>query len=269
MPGITIDEENQIYCLSQSWINTFMNCPEQARLEMVGQLPRKESDATAIGSALHASVETVLRGGSSKESYERGMELLHELVNLPEFEFVQIKTLSTLVNTFQRVLTQWETVIYPELPEIVLVEESFMIPISNTPTSTIYLQGAVDAVDEFGDIWDWKTAARPYEQWQVDRYKIQPTVYSYAMHMQMPFVPEPTTFHYAVAMKSSDAAYIYSTTRDSQHWNWLKDQVESIVALIQAGLDRWPMNDQHALCSPKWCTAWDSCKGSHFPVDNE
>jgi hypothetical protein len=48
----------------------------------------------------------------------------------------------------------------------------------------------------------------------------------------------------------------------------LETQVKQLVSMLALpdGMS-WPMNDQHALCSPKWCPFWDGCKGSHVPVD--
>jgi hypothetical protein len=30
------------------------------------------------------------------------------------------------------------------------------------------------------------------------------------------------------------------------------------------GMPDWPMNDQHGLCSSKWCDYWSVCKGAHW-----
>jgi len=31
---------------------------------------------------------------------------------------------------------------------------------------------------------------------------------------------------------------------------------------------RWLANDQHFLCSQRWCPVWDKCKGSYIGSDN-
>lgn len=264
MPGIEISDN--VYTLSQSWINTFMNCPEQARLEMEGLLPRKESDATAIGTAMHSSIESVLRDGTSmEEAVKAGHETLERLMDLAEFQFIQVKTPETMFKTFDRVFHTWGNEIYPQLPQVQFVEHPFDVSLCETPTATIRLKGSIDFVDEFNEIWDWKTANRPYDQWEVDRFKIQPTAYTYGLFMSTDLeLPEPLTFNYAVMMKSKQDCMVLTTQRDSGHWLWLQEQCKVIVELIESNLSRWPLNDQHALCSPKWCTAWDRCKGEHI-----
>lgn len=264
MPGIDIN--GNVYTLSQSWINTFMNCPEQARLEMSDLLPRKESDATAIGTAMHTSIESVLRNGTSMEfAVTEGHSKLESLMSLPEFQFIQVKTPETMFKTFDRVFYTWGNEIFPQLPQTQFVEYPFDVVLCETSTATIRLKGSIDFVDELNDIWDWKTANRPYDQWQVDRYKIQPTAYSYGLFMSSDLeLTEPITFNYAVMMKSKQDCSIYTTHRDSRHWSWLQQQCQAIVAMIEADLPQWPLNDQHALCSETWCTAWASCKGAHI-----
>jgi hypothetical protein len=265
MPGIKVD--GNVYTLSQSWINTFMNCPEQARLEMRGELPRKESDATAIGTAMHTAIETVLEGNDINDGWQAGADALSDLVNLDEFQYVQIKTEETLFNTYGRVFHTWANEIYPQLPQTRFVEHPFDVVLCETPTATIRLAGSIDFVDEFGEIWDWKTANRPYDQWQVDRYKIQPTAYGYGLLMSTDMeLDENITFNYAVMMKSKQDCSVYTTTRNSGHYIWLQEQCKAIIAMIEADLPTWPLNDQHALCSPTWCTAWETCKGSF--IDN-
>jgi len=275
MPGIQIEQVDglTVYTLSQSWINSFMNCPEQARLEMNGLLPRKESDATAIGTALHSAIEDILKTRSSqKSSRELGVAKLQELIAGPTFQWVQIKTEETAIKTFDRVFDTWMHEIFPQLPTTKFVEYEFDVVLDRTDTRLIRLKGAMDFVDEFGDIWDWKTSNRPYEQWQVDRFKIQPTAYTLGLSLsttpdQFEFGDE-MTFHYAVMFKSKPESSIHTTTRNAGQWNWLVHQCKTIIDMVEADLKTWPMNDQHALCSPTWCTAWDSCKGLHVDSTN-
>ena len=236
----------------------------------MGMLPRKESDATAIGSSMHAGIETVLRGGTLQDGEDAAYGQLEILMQLPEFEFVQIKTPETAHRTLKRLYWTWCNEIHPQLPRAVLVEHPFDVVIHQDEHRIVKLRGAIDMVDELGEIWDWKSAGRPYEQWEIDRFKIQPT--AYAMGLVMSTDPsmfdnahpnDEVTFNYAVMMKTSQDCSVYSTTRTPAHWSWLTAQCVSIVKLIEANLDSWPLNDQHALCSPKWCSAWDTCKGSH------
>lgn len=264
MPGIDITSDSITF--SQSWLNTMMNCPEQARLEMVGELPRVENDATACGSAMHAGIEAVLAGGTLTDGEGVALATLDELMAVDGFAWVQIKTVDTLVNTLRRVYWTWANEVYPQLAGTAAVEHTFDVAIGRTPTRLVRIRGAIDYVDEIGDIWDWKTAGsfRMWEQWQVDRYKIQPTVYTYAMACDADDLETPRHFHYAVMSKAAQEHRVFSTTRGPAQWNWLAAQCEAIALQVEADLPRWTPNDQSALCSPKWCTAWSRCKGAHL-----
>lgn len=280
MPGLKILENKgkTEYVFSQSWLNTFMLCPEQARLEMLGELPRKESDATAIGDSLHTAIEMVLNEEvRPDEGVDVAIARLEELMALENFQFVQIKTPETAIRTLENVWWTWHDEIMPELPETKYVEMPFQAQLWQDDTTIVKLGGSMDFVDENCHIWDWKTANRPYDQWQVDRYKIQPTAYTLGLLLsleskEMPadFDPDKINFHYAVVLKGNQKGHsIYSTTRGPAEWTWLTEQIKSIVALIEADLPRWPLVDQHALCSPKWCTNWANCKGAAFIEDTD
>jgi hypothetical protein len=271
MPGIKVTDNEIVF--SQSWVNTFLNCPEQARLEMVGELPRVESDATAIGSALHAGVEHVLRGHSMDAGWECANDTLSELIAQPNFEWKQLKTEDGVRIALERVYWEWQNEIYPQLPDTMAVEFPFDIVVTTIKDRVIRIKGAIDYVgigpDNVLEIWDWKTAAsfRNWQQWEVDRFKIQPTFYSLGLLMSTSpeqLSTDQITFIYAVMSKSRQEHSLYTTQRGPADWAWLTQQLTSITHLIDADLPSWPMRDQHALCSPKWCTAWDSCKGMHY-----
>lgn len=259
MPGIEV-LPNQI-TFSQSWLNAAMLCPQQAFLEMKGELPRIESDATAMGSAMHAAIEHVLGGGTLVEGEAVAIDKFDELSALDEFRWVQVKTRDTALRTTGRIYWEWANSVYPTLPGVHAIEHKFNVPIGNVDGVALKIRGAIDFIDELGDVWDWKSGARPYEQWEVDRFKLQPTVYTYALAWESGDFETIRNFHYAVMFKNKPEHAIYSTVRWGQHWDWLKFQCESIATMILADLDRWHTNDQHALCSQKWCGAWSQCKG--------
>ena len=263
MPGIDVTPEPST--VSQSWLNTAMTCPEQARLEMHGELPRKESDATAIGTSLHTGIETVLRGGTLDDGEAAAIECFDGLTALDEFVWIQIKTRDTAIKTLQRVFWTWASEVYPQLPGPRAIEMPFDVALCVVGGVPVHLKGAIDYVDELGDIWDWKSAAsfRNWSEWEIPK-KLQPTAYTYGLMMtDNNSVDDEYTFHYAVMSKAKQEHIVFTTTRSLSDWSWLQHQTRNLAELITAGLSAWPTNDQSALCSPKWCGAWDQCKGAH------
>jgi hypothetical protein len=178
----------------------------------------------------------------------------------PTVSYVQVMRSDTaerkIVDLFDRFLVD----VYPSLPQIVEVEHRFDVPFGVRPDgAVIRMAGAMDAIDELGDVWDWKSANKPFEKWECDRFKVQPSAYCYARWIETGAVPD---FHYGVMSKSNRGTQILSVNRHAGHFAWVLEQVQSIVDLIEADLDSWPLNDQGWHCSPKWCPAWATCKGA-------
>lgn len=274
-----VDIEGDTYTFHQSWLNTFALCPEQARLELVGELPRESSDASAIGQSLHTGIETVLKGGDVGDALEAALgQFVHE-TEQDGFRYVQVKTFETATRYVSQLVHSWYRDVYPQLGEPLRLEDKFNVPLEITPERTLRLAGAYDFVDHSG-IWDWKTANRPYEQWEVDRYKIQPTVYTAAYAMETAETAldndvailslAPIDFTYAVGLKTRpqhEPFQLLTTSRGPEEWSWLTKQLHHIVDLIEAELPHWPLNDQGWHCSPRWCSAFSSCKGQHVTIN--
>lgn len=259
-----LDDGRIEICPSQSWLGTAFNCMEQARLELAGEMPRKETDATAIGTSMHTGIEYVLNGGSTEEGEAVALSTMETLIGLPEFEWVQIKTPETALATVSRVYWSWANEVLPQLPNTYAVEHKFDVLLHEDEKRVIRLKGAMDFVggnDDIPCVWDWKTANRPYEPWEKERWAIQPTVYTYALGQQ--YGGDSYEFNYAVCLKSRQDVQILTVERNKGHWDWLRAQIMSFVALIEADLPMWPLRDQHALCSPKWCSVYSACKGMY------
>lgn len=271
MPGITkrkLKSGKTKYEISQSWLSTALTCPEQARLEMLKELPRRETDATAIGTAMHHGIWAVLSGECSTDDGERlAIENFEQTVETG-IEWVQIKTPATAIETVKRVYWTWANEILPQLPHTVGVEVPFTVPLYENESSVVDLKGTIDYIgveDGNGEesivLWDWKTANQPYVHWEKQRWAIQPTVYTYAAtHMYDQPVSE---FNFGICMKQNQSMQVVSVTRHEGDWEFLKEQVQSLIYLIEADLPKWPLRDQHVLCSEKWCPVWTSCKGKH------
>lgn len=268
MPGIEVSklaDGRTLIVPSQSWLGTAFNCMEQARLEMVGGLPRVETDATAIGTAMHAGIEAVLRGEDFDGGLSVAVEKMEELAQQENFKWVQVKTLPTAVDTVTRVFIAWVNNIYPQLPDMLAVEHPFDVSLHEDDDLVIRLKGTMDFLGTGEDgkpcVWDWKTANRPYDAWEKERWAIQPTVYCHALAQE--YGDDEYEFTFAVSIKRDGSSQVITVKRNAGHSEWLRRQVLSLAHVIKADLPIWPLRDQHALCSDKWCPVYQSCKGSH------
>lgn len=263
----------------QSWLNTFLKCPEQARREMLNLTQRKVTDAMAMGSAMHKGIELLLCGEYPRASFEAAMQCFDEYVEGIDgpFEWVQVKSRKTALTYVRSCLVSWATWVHPQvrLGSSPSIEESFNVSLETVnlmsvssdimTTAEIRLSGTWDLADATPVVWDWKTANQPWEGWEAKRYYVQPTIYSYAYSETRG--SEPPLFRYAVMPKgpSPREPQIIEVERDQRHFDWLRTKLTSIVELYlatDAGRLKWPMIDQGWHCSPKWCAAWADCKGA-------
>lgn len=248
----------------QSDLNTFFKCPEQLRLKRAGLLPRVESDATALGTAMHAGIEAVLKGECAPEE---GLD-----VALDEWErlaptvdrWLQMKNASTVARHVSNCYVAWLRNVYPRLGTPLGMEVDFRFLAHEDDEREVWFVGTIDYLEEWG-VWDWKTAARAYEEWEVRRFKIQPTMYAMAARELYPeHFGDNVNFAYGISLKGGKPkAQVVETTRDTRHWSWLVRQCLSLAHLYEAGLPVWPLQDQGWWCSEKWCPAWLDCKGAH------
>ncbi len=261
------DDGTRKVTFRQSWLNTFQHCPEQARLDMLGQLPRRESDATAMGTAVHSGIEEILLGGSDADGIAAAYDKFDELSALENFDWVQVKTLDTAQRTIFNALWGWYDHVYPQLGTPITIEHNFKVQIGSHNYTEIWLSGTWDFEDE-GGLWDWKTAGREYERWEVERWHVQPTAYTLAHSLINDC--EPVDFNYSISVKSGankSRMQVIPVRRHQGHYNWLIHQCIQALKLYDAteqGHESWPLMDQGWTCSPKWCTNWMNCKGKYL-----
>ena len=289
-----------VWTFRQSWTKDFLLCPDRGRrsaFDPVFQANNVSSDATTLGTALHEYAEMRLRRWDHNEAAHHALEWLQSQIDAETFVWVKIKTAKTLMATLERVIEKYQTVVnamiaqygYPPEHEI---ERTFNVPLS--PDGLIRLSGTWDVRwPAHRIIADHKTAANfdHYVGWQVERWFVQPTVYCVAADMvdlvdqcggdeELALriywatigdgisveLPE-TEFQFHAVTKGVNPDYLQvDAHRDKRHAGWLLDKLQRIVTLHdEVGPDKlWPVNDQHALCSEKWCPAWADCKGKYL-----
>lgn len=252
----------------QSWLKTALQtCLERSRREHAKTLPEWETDAACIGTAMHAAIEgTIAAGGLPLwQTLELWDEAWEALVAQENFRWIKYKP--NKAREFGHACTlAWHELVLPTLSlDDCLTEWQFgkpedgqaLVTIVDTDERVIDLSGTVDYVDS-GTILDWKTSSRgPYVPWEQKRWAVQPTVYCFA-HEQAFGVPAEFEF---VVMDGSDVQRL-PIQRGPEHYQWLGQQCNDLAKLIEMELPVWPTNDAHALCSAKWCPAWDTCKGA-------
>ena len=255
--------------IHQSWLKTYLMCPERARRTMQ-EGDDWETDAANIGTACHAGIEHVIEY-KRDEDYQLSVEdaIAASLRAWDEIEpgithWIQ-NTPQGARNLVAMCTAGWYHDILPRLiiDQSSRVEQRFRVLLSEGFTERIYLAGTLDYIDSRG-IWDWKTANRDYKQWEYQRWGVQPTAYAHGA-VKSGWLTYPVRFNFAVMkkLKTKFGAEVVATQRHGTEVNWLREMVHR--ALRSSGSEAWDMRDEGWWCSAKWCPFWDTCKGKHVP----
>lgn len=276
-PTVTtrLDDGRYLHKFRQSFVNTFMNCPDSARHDMIGSFARTNTDSTAVGTSVHAAIEEavndLMEWGVAPDTaslVDRYTEVhFVEHVDNEDVKWVKRKRGGALAYG-QRCIVSFGDHVLRDLDPLG-TEVSFSgLEVWSDPERVITISGTVDYID-VAAMCDWKTAGQEYKRWEYDRWAIQPTFYHYAlrhapeMSQYRNLMSTTDTWRYIVFPDDpSPHPQVVELQRHDEHDAWLVQQLVSIAPMLEAGLDEWPKRDQHALCSPKWCTAWDTCKGA-------
>jgi hypothetical protein len=241
-------------------------CPERARLGHVRPDLRTGSDATIIGTALHAGIESVL----DNRSKEFG-DMLEVVANEYEtLETTNYKKTNIDEEKIPAYLESMSLAFYNNiLPNVELggsVEHYFQAPLGIEINGYgIWLEGTMDYITPSGVIWDWKTSSRTYNIKDKQKSAVQPTVYADAA-VQLGLCPDyPVQFRYGIMVRTETPKHQIATVeRTEQHGLWLRHLVRgAVTSALKTGYDdNWFMNDSSTLCSQAWCSYWEICKGA-------
>lgn len=262
-----IDDGRWHHKFGASWVKTVDLCAERARLEAMHEMPNVESDAANVGTACHSAFEANLDLWALGEALSRSdsLELFNDEFSLlmahPDFSWKKYTERSARKFGMECVAAFYDEVLFT-LPQEGRNEIKFVLPIYEDDERVIEMSGAIDRVDEI--IRDWKTnGSRKYEEWEYKRWNVQATTYTWAA-VQLGLVPpDADSYPFEFCVMMPKGVHRFEVRRDIAHWDFLRSKVTNIARLIESGVAPWPLNDNHALCSPKWCPAWDQCKGKN------
>lgn len=272
------DENNNIW-IRQSWLDDAMRCPERGRLQVMKPEWDGPSDATTLGTGAHAGVEYRLTAGdvwSRDVAYRHIERAIYEELDQPNVRWNKYDDVTELLRRAWNCFDAWERDIFPQVPQPGSAEVKFRVPLYTLPDGrTVGIEGTQDWVPhEVNALWDWKFPGRDYKQADKQRSAIQPTIYSLAavkgglqsvtdfeFHWPIDF-----TYGIGVTLATSARAQVFTVRRTEAHAEWAVSRIKSFVELaLNYGLERpWPANDDHFLCSDKWCPWWGICKGAHM-----
>lgn len=145
-----------------SWIKTTDLCAERARQEMYHELPNVETDASNVGTAVHAVIEANLDLWKEGEalSLVDSVELFNDEFSVamqhPDFQWKKYTEKSARKFGGECVTAFYDEVLFT-LPQEGRNEHRFVLPFVEDDERVIELSGTIDRVDTI--IRDWKGLA--------------------------------------------------------------------------------------------------------------
>lgn len=269
-----------VHTYRQSQLGEMSNCMERTRRSLLGLSPDRDTDAAAMGTAMHAAIE-----GSLLEYVEYGTAMSPSaMTEMAMREFAAMAEDPTMVwkkyNAWgvERFLslfpTAWHSEVLPQLAPRAMEIGFGPIVVYEDDHRVIQITGSIDYDDEVMGYCDWKSAGdgRKYgaDGWKLKRWAVQPTVYTLAGVKMGRLDPDPEAVHpftyFAFVVGKEVVVKKLTVYRHAGDHAWLIDMCKTYSVMIEAELDVWPKNDTHALCSPAWCDSWDACKGQFYSV---
>jgi len=247
----------------QSFLGSHFMCPKKARDEAERPEGSSPSSESAIGTAMHAACEADMYGLDEDTIQEALVDAYRVEIEHPGFmeRMGHDEALSTALACYKA----WQRDLKPRVRNPDMLEHKFRLHVDTRGDVDLFIGGMWDLTSD-GEVVDWKTASSmyAYRQWQVDRWFVQPTMYTWALAI----ITDnwgPKRFHYGIVEKSArPTGHWVTTTRNAQDWMFLKEQIWSLVgtwALPPA------LNDQGWHCSAKWCDSWSVCKGAPRAIE--
>ena len=285
--------------LHQSDIKHFLSCPDQFRV-VNNVTPggdfnkdpgmRMETDAATVGTVLHSVIEHDLTHGfKSLSDAERWAKnefgnlvfsyitdgLVYRTESFGDDPVKAIAALSALVDRW------WHSARRAHLKALaeddwLLLEHDFDVPFIKNRKGrykNIRLAGTIDVVNRYDhELEDHKSSSSDHnhKRWEKQRWDVQSTTYTYAAAEQGLIQRHENGYKFVFSVytyKNGSVPAHIDVWRDTGQWGWLTQLVSNMVATIESDMEVWPLRDDHALCGPKWCPVWESCKGTF--VDQE
>ena len=264
-----IDEETKRVYVRQSWLGDSMLCQERGRRMMVSPEFRTTNDSAAMGTAVHAGIEAVMREViDPKDAHHVSVKKLDQLRD----EGIKVTNTdpSTWEDLVRSMTNAWVSGIYPEVPLGGVSERKFEYNSGAVVGGyELWFEGTMDYSHESG-LWDWKTAARKYSLLEKQTQSIQASVYAgHALSECRVDEDGTVSFTFGVMIRTMKGdSQLVRIKRNSAHVMWVTEQAKTLVgsALALRSQDgswnrSWLKNDQHFLCSDRWCPWWSVCKG--------
>ncbi len=269
----------------QSDVSRVRQCPDLHRRELYAKPARAQSDAQLVGTAVHEGIALAagLLMDDRQPSLSYCLDVVHACIEdaWPECRKLSYAGLTHALTASATGLHAFWNGLLPQLEQttVLAVERQFDILVYEDSSRLVYISGTYDL--GLPDVTiDHKTSngkSWTRDEWKVQRYNAQSTIYSWARDMEtceqgrptLSFAQEdkllPFTFH-VMNLKTQGTEFV-TVQRTVGDCAMMLEELLGIAAMVEARLDRWPLRPDDWHCSPVWCDAWSECRGRHLGPD--
>lgn len=268
----------------QSWIGDAVMCSERGRFGIIDEAGSLANELTILGTGVHAGIAADLEAAQFGEAPLSIPSMVIVAQAAIEVEMAKEFKWSGKYNRAQvdayvpELLQMYQQAFRPLVADkVVAVEWGFdfvldTFQLVDGRTVTVHGKGTADLVtsDPTAPLWDWKTAGAAYKPYEKQQQAHQPTMYA-AAAASMGLAAFPMNFNYGVMVRDKKAQQV-TVRRTAAHVDWLRSVIRPFISLALAvGTDEsWPRTDTGYLCSEKWCSWYNQCKGSKISfADNQ
>ena len=262
------------HTMRQSELGNYIGmCSEQIRLDRAKPELRRENDAMASGTAVHAgiqhAIDYMMAGGMLTIADIHGVALdeFARIVALPNFSWVS-NTPEACIANIKQALDLFHDHVLPGLHPMGTEIPFRRLVLYEDDQRVIYANGTLDYHDKFRGLFDWKTASSAHRAWEKQRWNIQSIMYPWAMKQIGEIPPDaPDDFTFIIFVNGKKAIQTIKVTRTAQHIEWMRRQALQMALQVEANLATWNLNDNGWWCSKKWCSHFSTCKGQFVNFD--
>jgi len=271
-----IDDTNKRIYFRQSWLSTAQRCPEEGRLAIVSPELEVTTDEAIIGTAAHYAIEQVILGAADPALIEEAVAHFYS-INVEEFRFTKRSSITEMIELSQRCARAWVEDLAPKFDlQDCKTEVKFSVPLFAHRGWDVYIQGTTDLAPACNELVDWKTSGSDYKQKDKQKWDTQSAIYALAavnggIRDDIDYQwPVPFRFGVMIKRVNKCRGQIVEVQRTQAHGDWAMRRMETWVdVFLDLGLGRsWPMIDEgNYLCSKRWCSFYDQCRGAHVTTD--
>lgn len=255
-----------IESLSYSSINLYLTCAEAWRRKYLLKEPSRSSPALLFGSSFHSTIEARIIANANNElsqalpelwskNWANKLESDGSSVDWGADEPIEHHNEGLRMFSDPGVIKTVNSIVPLRDDKGLFVERKVELRVPGVPISIV---GYIDIVTSDGVPSDFKTSAMSWSDGKAQS-EIQPLFYLATLNQLGMTVPKLTFRHFVFTKTKQPKVQVIEHRHTWDEIFWLFELIQSVWKSIEA--EAFPINPTGWLCSPKYCSYWQQCRG--------